>query len=316
MPDRRRAVRQYRAAIEAGRAARPAAGGASRRAVAHAPEAPRRSRPGELGRRDGNGPLDAGQTGPDLRRRRAAARSPTGPSRRRSTSTSLRGRAPASSSTSRPGWSSIPRRAIPTARWSTRCSPIAARASPASAACKRPGIVHRLDKDTSGLMVVAKTELAHARARRRLRRAPHRRAPIRRWSGACPARRSGEIDGADRPQPARPQEDGGGAARRQARRSPAIACCAPSARAAALVECRLATGRTHQIRVHLSARGHPLIGDRDLWRAAGAARRPRRAPSRRFPRQALHAYLLGFIHPATGEAAPLRKQLAPGYARS
>jgi 23S rRNA pseudouridine1911/1915/1917 synthase len=75
---------------------------------------------------------------------------------------------------------------------------------------------------------------------------------------------------------------------------------------AALLECRLATGRTHQIRVHLSAEGHPLIGDR-AYGGAGAGRLAG-APSdirdevAAFPRQALHANLLGFLHPASGAA--------------
>jgi 23S rRNA pseudouridine1911/1915/1917 synthase len=75
---------------------------------------------------------------------------------------------------------------------------------------------------------------------------------------------------------------------------------------AALVECRLETGRTHQIRVHMAAIGHPLIGDRTY--GAGFATKadtlpePVRTIAASFPRQALHAYQLGFAHPATGKA--------------
>jgi 23S rRNA pseudouridine1911/1915/1917 synthase len=153
---------------------------------------------------------------------------------------------------------------------------------------KRPGIVHRIDKDTSGLLVVAKTELAHRAltgdfAARRIERAY--------WAvvgGVPPA--SGEIEGAigrnprDRKKMA-VVERGGKHAVTLYRRLAAFGI------KAALLECRLATGRTHQIRVHLATIGFPLIGDPTY--GGKAARRI-------FHRQALHAYLLGFTHPASG----------------
>ena len=168
----------------------------------------------------------------------------------------------------------------------------------------RPGIVHRLDKDTSGLMVVAKTEAAHRGLAVRFADHTIERAYYAVVWGV-PAPRRGEIVGAI----------GRSSANRKkmavvGRGKPALTRYAV-ARAfgtlASLVECRLATGRTHQIRVHMASRGHPVIGDA-LY--GGAARR---APSRgkvtkqastALSRQALHAFLIGFDHPISGK--PLR----------
>jgi 23S rRNA pseudouridine1911/1915/1917 synthase len=161
---------------------------------------------------------------------------------------------------------------------------------------RRPGIVHRLDKDTSGLMVVAKTELAHAKlsadfAARRIDRAYL--AIVR----GAPLANVGEIAAAigrsqrDRKKMAVVKRGGKAAVTRWR-------VLKRFGTAAALLECRLATGRTHQIRVHLAAAGHPIIGDR-TYGGRRAASLPEAA--RLFPRQALHAARLGFTHPATGE---------------
>jgi 23S rRNA pseudouridine1911/1915/1917 synthase len=83
---------------------------------------------------------------------------------------------------------------------------------------------------------------------------------------------------------------------------------------AALIECRLGTGRTHQIRVHLTERGHPVIGD-PVYGSARSARRlgaltaEQRMRLGAFPRQALHAHLLGFVHPVSGELLEFRSNL-------
>jgi 23S rRNA pseudouridine1911/1915/1917 synthase len=175
---------------------------------------------------------------------------------------------------------------------------------------QRPGIVHRLDKETSGVMVVAKTDRAHqvlsaAFAARDLDRDYLALA----WG--LPAPVAGEIAGAigrhptDRKRMAVVTRGGKPALTRYAtERSWAGAC--------SLLRCRLATGRTHQIRVHLAEIGHPLIGDPVYLRRIPPAARlatdkgglpgPVRDALLAFPRQALHAATLGFRHPVSGVA--------------
>lgn len=167
---------------------------------------------------------------------------------------------------------------------------------------KRPGIVHRLDKDTSGLLVAAKTQAAHADlvaqfSERRIARSY--RAVC--WGVPAPAR--GRFNGAIGRSPRNRKKmavlrRGGRAAVTHYRTRAVLADGAAS-----LLECRLETGRTHQIRVHLSEAGHPLVGDPLYGRrrpAVAGLPAEARAAVEAFPRQALHAATLAFTHPTTG----------------
>jgi len=158
---------------------------------------------------------------------------------------------------------------------------------------RRPGIVHRLDKDTSGLMVVAKTDRAHAALSAQLQSRSLKRvynAVV--WGRPQP---EGTVKGNigrspnDRKRMA-PVDRGGKSAVTHYRLLRPL-------KVTSLVECRLETGRTHQIRVHMAAIGHPLVGD-PLY---GLKRLPKDAPlaARTFPRQALHATQISFLHPVT-----------------
>ncbi len=175
----------------------------------------------------------------------------------------------------------------------------------------RPGIVHRLDKDTSGVMVVAKNEMALAA----LAAAFAAHDIDRAYMALCwglPSPGSGRIEGAigrdprDRKRMTVVRHGGKPAVTRYATRQSWQAACT-------LLDCRLETGRTHQIRVHLAQRGHPLIGDpvylRRIPAAAARLAEPLRGRLLDFPRQALHAWRLGFAHPRTG--APLSFETAP-----
>jgi 23S rRNA pseudouridine1911/1915/1917 synthase len=168
---------------------------------------------------------------------------------------------------------------------------------------RRPGIVHRLDKDTSGLMVAAKNDRAHQALAAQFEAHTIERAyQALVWGTPVPP--AGEIEGnigrsgSDRKKMALVKSGGKPALTRYKVLKTFLGG------ALSLVECRLATGRTHQIRVHMTSIGHPLVGDQTYARSR-AARLKAASPELReslanFPRQALHAYLLGFLHPTSG----------------
>ena len=152
----------------------------------------------------------------------------------------------------------------------------------------RPGIVHRLDKDTSGLMIVARTEEAHRRLSRLIADRSVERTLPGAGRGPVPRSREGTIDaplGRDRRAPEKRAVGGRGA--REARTHFRVL---EALERDALVEARLETGRTHQVRVHFAAIGHPLAGD------------PRYGTAGRhgLGRQFLHSARLAFEHPGTG----------------
>jgi 23S rRNA pseudouridine1911/1915/1917 synthase len=185
----------------------------------------------------------------------------------------------------------------------------------------RPGIVHRLDKDTTGLMVVAKTDRAHAALARQF--ADHgRTGPLKRgylaFVWGVPDRPKGTVAAPIGRHPRARDKMAVRAGGREAvthwevlERYPG----ADGATLASLLACRLSTGRTHQIRVHLAYIGHPVLGDINYgsgYKTKAARLRPdAKTALEVLGRQALHAYMLGFAHPLTGESLEFRSEL-PG----
>jgi 23S rRNA pseudouridine1911/1915/1917 synthase len=163
--------------------------------------------------------------------------------------------------------------------------------APALAALPRAGIVHRLDKDTSGLMVVAKTPEAQTDLVRQLQARTVRREYLAVVHGDL-----ARATTVDAPIGRHPTQ----------RTSMAVVATGKASRthvevvsrfgSATLVRCRLETGRTHQIRVHLTAIGHPLLGD-PTYRGGRVAAATLPPAARTFARQALHALRLGLMHP-------------------
>ena len=153
----------------------------------------------------------------------------------------------------------------------------------------RPGIVHRIDKDTSGLLLVAKNDFSHASLSEQIKAHSVQRAYMAIVQGGM-RQESGTVEG---PIGRHPTD----------RKKMAIVPGGRDAvthwrvleplRGATLLECRLTTGRTHQIRVHMASIGHPLLGD-PLYG-------PKKMPYPVQGGQLLHAFRIGFVHPRTGE---------------
>jgi 23S rRNA pseudouridine1911/1915/1917 synthase len=190
---------------------------------------------------------------------------------------------------------------------------------------RRPGIVHRLDKDTSGLMVVAKTERAHRALSRQFAEGGRGKAPRRGYLAlvwGAPERPRGTID---KPIGRHPR----------AREKMAVRAGGRSAvthwevlehyqgrdgtPVASLIACRLETGRTHQIRVHLASIGHPLLGDEiygsGFKTKANQLSSEAKAALGALGRQALHAYLLVIEHPSQGTNLEFRSELPDDFLR-
>lgn len=173
----------------------------------------------------------------------------------------------------------------------------------------RPGIVHRIDKDTSGLLVVAKTDAAHEGLAAQF--AAH--SIDRRYLAVCaghPSPPEGTVDArlgrsdADRKKMAVLPDDS-----KRGKRAVTHYATLRRLDHAALIECRLETGRTHQVRVHCASIGHPLLGDPVYGRTPKALRPLLERLG--FRRQALHAAELGFIHPVNGERQLFRAETPP-----
>ncbi len=171
----------------------------------------------------------------------------------------------------------------------------------------RPGIVHRIDKDTSGLLVVAKSDAAHEGLARQFADHSLERAYLA-VCGGHPRPAAGTIDeklgrsDANRKKMAVLPKD-------SSRGKHAVTHYKVIERLdhGALIECRLETGRTHQVRVHLASIGHALIGDPVYGRTSPPLRPILKSLG--FSRQALHAAILGFVHPVTGNQCRFSSEL-------
>ncbi|HEY9419008.1 MAG TPA: RluA family pseudouridine synthase [Candidatus Udaeobacter sp.] len=165
---------------------------------------------------------------------------------------------------------------------------------------ERPGIVHRLDKETSGCLVVAKNDWAHRELSRQFAERRVEKIYLALIAGKL-RKEAGVIEEKIGRHPVHRQRMSVASARgRPAKTDYRIVC---SGDQASLVECRLYSGRTHQIRVHLHHLGHPVLGDKVY--AAHLAKN--------FPRHMLHAWKLGFRHPCSGESKSFEAPLPDDF---
>jgi 23S rRNA pseudouridine1911/1915/1917 synthase len=171
----------------------------------------------------------------------------------------------------------------------------------------RPGIVHRIDKGTSGLLVVAKTDVAHEGLAKQFAAHSIDRRYLAIVNG-IPAAKEGKVDAslarssANRKKIAVVEEGRGKRAVTHWTRKNVL-------RDAALIECRLETGRTHQVRVHMASIGHPLVGDPVYGRSGKTHGKTLNELG--FSRQALHAAELGFTHPVTKHRLSFASPMPP-----
>jgi 23S rRNA pseudouridine1911/1915/1917 synthase len=171
----------------------------------------------------------------------------------------------------------------------------------------RPGIVHRIDKDTSGLLVVAKTDRAHEGLAQQFAAHSILRS-YRAVASGIPRLTAGRVEGAiGRSSTNRKKmavvEDGRG------KHAVTHYKVLESLKSAALLECRLETGRTHQVRVHMASIGHPLLGDPAYGRTPSSLKPI--LDDLEFRRQALHAAELGFLHPVNRETVQFFSPIPP-----
>lgn len=173
----------------------------------------------------------------------------------------------------------------------------------------RPGIVHRIDKGTSGLLVVAKSDVAHEGLARQFADHSIERVYLAVCNGrpnppsGTIATRIGRSDANRKKMAVLPKDSSRGKhAITHYRTLRELEGCS-------LVECRLETGRTHQVRVHLSSIGHALLGDSVYGRPNSRVREVLQRLG--FRRQALHAAVLGFVHPVTGDELRFESVLPP-----
>ncbi len=166
---------------------------------------------------------------------------------------------------------------------------------------ERPGIVHRLDKETSGCLVVAKNDEAHRELSRQFAERVVEKTYLALVAGKL-RKRAGVIEEKIGRHPVHRQRMSVSSSRgRPARTEYRVV---RSGNQASLVECRLHSGRTHQVRVHLHHLGHPVLGDKVYATRA----------AKDFPRQMLHAWKLGFRHPGTGDWKSLEASLPNDFA--